>query len=191
MSKDLLTICNDCGLKCKFPCAAARKLFEIYNERRARQKNYLIGLIRQQLDLIDFELAPNTRILADKIITTKSELSHIKEFDIKIDFIRSYEAKKSNQRLVYADCRKVTGPYQVYLPYEFLITEYEPNKALLTDNQFKLVIYHELRHIGMGPKGSFLIPHEIEDFESILNTYGLRWNNPGRDVPDILDSAVF
>jgi len=45
---------------------------------------------------------------------------------------------------------------------------------------------HELRHITLGEKGLKIRPHDIEDFKDILETYGLDWNEPGKDLPDIL-----
>lgn len=31
-----------------------------------------------------------------------------------------------------------------------------------------------------------IVPHDIEDFSSILDKYGLDWNEPGKELPDIL-----
>jgi hypothetical protein len=72
------------------------------------------------------------------------------------------------------------------LPYDFLITFYDPCVAVLTTNQKKLVMYHELRHIEITQKGFGVRPHDIEDFEEILHSFGLKWNAFGNDVPDIL-----
>jgi hypothetical protein len=68
-----------------------------------------------------------------------------------------------------------------------LITFYDPNVSILTENQRKIVMYHELRHIEMTPKGLTVRPHDIEDFESILREHGLNWNQFGNEVLDILD----
>ena len=100
--------------------------------------------------------------------------------------------KKKDGKIVAADCRKVTSAYTAYLPFDFVVTFYEPNMSYMTDNQRKVLMLHELKHIGVGPKGLRIEPHDIEDFDSILTRYGLRWNGFGNDVTDILaggDSA--
>jgi hypothetical protein len=60
---------------------------------------------------------------------------------------------------------------------------------LLSDNQKKVVMWHELRHTGISTKGMKLQPHEIEDFESIAERLGIKWADMGRDVIDILEGG--
>ncbi len=179
-------ICKECGRGCEEPCLAIEKLYEIYEERRARQKQYLIKMLRPQLNLMDWEVAPDLQELGETIINRFPQFIFIKEFNIKIGYVRAYENKSAKGRAVFADCRKITSSYQAYLPYDFLITFYDPCVAILTTNQKKLVMYHELRHIEMTQKGFGVRPHDIEDFEEILQSFGLKWNAFGNDVPDIL-----
>lgn len=99
-----------------------------------------------------------------------------------IGFVRAYN-KPAGKKAKFADCRKVTGPMRAFIPFKFIITFYDYNVSLLTENQKKVLMYHELRHIDTD--GS-LIPHDIEDFSDILKKYGLQWAKPGQEVPDIL-----
>jgi predicted metallopeptidase len=179
-------VCQKCGIGCKEPCTAIKLLFKIYRELRAEEKTELIKKLRLLLQITDYELADDIRDLAGKIIHRFPELSFIKEFEIRIGYVRSFEAKTSKGREVFAECRKVSGTYQAYLPYDFLITVYEPNMAVLTENQRKIVVYHELKHIEITPKGFSIRPHDIEDFESVLREHGLSWSAFGHDVQDIL-----
>ncbi|OZV10781.1 hypothetical protein CIW83_18350 [Tissierella sp. P1] len=80
----------------------------------------------------------------------------------------------------------MTETYKAYLPYDFIITFYENNTGFLNDNQLKILMYHELKHIGIGERGLKINPHDIEDFSDILDKYGLDWNNFGKELPDIL-----
>ncbi|MCM3291632.1 hypothetical protein M3661_15990 [Paenibacillus sp. MER 180] len=79
--------------------------------------------------------------------------------------------------------------FKAYLPFDSIITFYERNTGLLSENQQKILMLHELRHITLGEKGLKIRPHDIEDFKDILETYGLDWNEPGKDLPDICKIA--
>lgn len=186
MNPAKIDMCKECGRGCEELCLAIEKLYEIYQERRTKQKQYLIKMLRPQLNLMDWEVAPDLQELGELIINRFPQLIFIKEFNIKIGYVRAYENKSAKGRAVFADCRKITSSYRAYLPYDFLITFYDPCVATLTTNQKKLVMYHELRHIEMTPKGFGVRPHDIEDFEEILRSFGLQWNAFGNDVPDIL-----
>jgi predicted metallopeptidase len=183
-----IRICDECGMHCKKDeqCLALRKLFEVYQETRHTEKIEIVKRLRPLLQIVDFDIADDIQELAEHIIKLKTELYIIPTFNIRIGYVRAWENKNKNGRAVFADCRKITGSYQAYLPYDFLITIYEPNMAWLTENQKKIVIYHELRHVGMTERGLTVVPHDTEDFNSILEHYGLYWSEPGHDVVDIL-----
>lgn len=161
-------------------------LYLLYEVKRKEEKREILKNLCSQLQLIDYEPAEDIKEIAEKLISAKPELNFIADFGIQIGYVRAFENKKASRRLVFADCRKINGAYLAYLPFDFIITVYEPNIMHLTDNQRKLVIYHELMHIGVTERGLAVKPHDIEDFESILKEYGLDWNQLGNDVPDIL-----
>ncbi|MES0334749.1 MAG: putative metallopeptidase [Candidatus Magnetobacterium sp. LHC-1] len=125
--------------------------------------------------------------LAYAIISKREDLQWILEYELedKIGFVKSYEQKKTNS-IVFADCRKVSGPFKAFVPYEVLITTYPPFEHL-TPNQQKIVIWHELKHIGWSDEGTVkLNDHDVKDFYIILKKYGIDWDRHGQDVPDIL-----
>ena len=40
----------------------------------------------------------------------------------------------------------------------------------------KVLMIHELKHIGFEPGKPFtIIPHDVEDFKEIIETYGMDW----------------
>lgn len=184
-------VCESCPRKVvckkeKTPCNALEALYKIGQEQDQQAKTELIREYARQISVIDYEISEELRQLGEKVIAGMPELSYIQSYDIKVGYVLSYESKKKDRKITAADCRKVTGPYKAYLPFDFLVTFYEPNIAYMTENQKKVLMLHELKHVGIGPKGLRLEPHDIEDFQSILDKYGLRWNSFGNDVPDIL-----
>ena len=114
------------------------------------------------------------------------ELSIIRDYDAKIGYVRSYETKKDKGRSINADCRKINGTFTAYLPFDFIVTFYEPNIYHMSENQKKILMLHELRHIGIGERGFRIENHDVEDFRNILDRFGIEWNGFDQEVPDIL-----
>lgn len=185
MSTD--TICDKCFYvkDCELPCAAFKELQGIWNEQNIKDKTVRIRNLRRQLNIREAEISQELRRLGDKIIKHFQEFTFIREFDIKIGYVISQE-KKQGEKITYADCRKVTDVYKAYLPYDFIITFYERNTGFLNENQLKVLMRHELKHIGLGIKGLKITPHDIEDFKDIISEYGMEWNSFGKELPDIL-----
>lgn len=69
--------------------------------------------------------------------------------------------------------------FLINAPYDFLIIFYGPNIDGLDANQLKILMFHELLHIGVNSDGtSFkVVPHDIEDFSLILERYGIGWGS--------------
>ena len=168
------------------PCKALEALYEIGKEQDRTAKEELIRQYAREIGIIEYEVSAELQQLGEKVIAGMTELAFIKEFGIKVGYVMSYESKKKDGKIVAADCRKVTSAYTAYLPFDFVVTFYNPNMSYMTDNQKKVLMLHELKHIGIGPKGLRIEPHDIEDFASILTTYGLRWNGFSNEVTDIL-----
>jgi hypothetical protein len=140
----------------------------------------------------DYEPAPDVQSLANKIIKIKPDLKWILEDDFidSIGYVRSF-VPKANKPDVPADCRKVPGPFRAYIPFDILITVYEPCLHLLSENQFKILLYHELKHIGVNTDNELKVnDHDLKDFYVILRKYGIDWNRLDVDVPDILQEGV-
>lgn len=180
-------LCNKCEFNCKYPCAALNKLNQVYHDLRFEEKSQIIKDLRKELNIWDYEVADDIRDLAEKVINKMPELSIIKTFGIKIGYIRSYFPKKDKGKEILGECRKVKSSYLAYIPYDFLITIYEPNIYYMTENQIKILLLHELSHIGLGERGLTIVEHDIADFKSILYRYGIDWNGLDSEVPDILE----
>jgi hypothetical protein len=135
---------------------------------------------------VDAEVAEDLQAMGEQVISKMPELDIIPGFDIKIGYVRSYEKKADKGKTVCADCRKVNKVYGAYLPYDFIITFYEPNIYYMTENQKKILMLHELKHIGIGERGLKIEYHDVEDFGDILTRFGIDWNWLDKEVPDIL-----
>ena len=179
-------VCKQCGRGCEIPCGALNKLIEIYKQTREQERHQLIRKLNKDLDLIDAEPSKELKKLAEQVIYKFSELQHIIDYQIKIGYVISQE-NPPGSKIKYADCTKLKLKYKAWLPYDFIVTFYAPNTDMLSDNQRKILMLHELRHIGVGEKGLKLMVHEVEDFTSILQRHGITWNGINEEVIDILD----
>lgn len=114
--------------------------------------------------------------IAEEII--KEKRKDILALGISVGFITSTKEKKHGRtKLVLGECKKVSEIERVFCPYDFLIIIYEVNCAGLTADQMKILIWHELNHIGVDPKnGEFFVkPHDVEEFDDIINAHGIHW----------------
>ncbi len=179
-------LCRKCLYvkKCKETCPAFIELYKICDEQDAKDKTVLIRNLKKLIGIRDTEPSMQLKRLGIKVINHFPEFIFIKEWNIKIGYVISQE-KKSGKRILYADCRKVQEVYRAYLPFDFIITFYECNTGMLNENQLKILMLHELKHIGMSERGLTIVPHDIEDFSGILRKYGLDWNEYGKELPDL------
>jgi hypothetical protein len=178
-------ICIQCwkNKDCNEYCAAINHLAKINEQQKTKDKTALIRRLARQLNMQDAEPSKELKALGERIIKRFPEFSFIKEYDIRIGYVISYE-RKNGAKIVYADCRKLQEPIKAYLPFDFLITFYDWHTGHMTENQKKLLMKHELKHVGIGMKGLKITPHDIEDFKDILDEYGTDWTE--KEVPDIL-----
>lgn len=127
------------------------------------------------------ERSNELRIRAERVLRQRSDLLYIKEAGVRIGFEYSDQAKTKRDKIVFGDCSKVKPREKAFMPakYDFIICFYEPNSMLLDDEQQDILMWHELKHIGITPKGNFyVVPHDVEDFSDILREYGLDWAQP-------------
>lgn len=96
-----------------------------------------------------------------------------------VGYLASDHAKKSQGKMVLGECRLVKDIYKDFVPYDFLITIFEPNTEGLTREQMKILMYHELLHVGVDDKTGDpkykVVPHDIEDFRRVIDRYGIDW----------------
>lgn len=125
------------------------------------------------------ELSDKYKSIAAELILQRKDLAHLQ--GVRIAFLASDQEKKRNGRVIFGECRKVSPQYAWCCPYDFMITVYEPNTTEygFDDDLFRILIWHELLHCGVedtdaGMKFS-LVPHDVEDFNKIIDETGLYW----------------
>lgn len=174
-------------------CNAMNELFHVYDDSKKQIAQTFIDEHRKWLSIVDAEQCMEYEQIASRVIDVIEELHFIKELEIKVGYVKSYETKVDKGRVIYADCRKVNAIYQCFIPYDFIITVYEPNAMLLNANQMKALLWHELKHIGINERTLALtyrlVPHEIEDFYNIIDRLGTRWDMPDADIEDITEGV--
>lgn len=122
------------------------------------------------------------RQIAQRVIKSHADLKWIKGAKVRIGYCSSDQDKKQVDKLVFADCRKVPDLYKAFIPYDFIICVYDPNAMLLTDEQKEILMYHELLHCGIKTSGElYVVPHDVEEFDKIIDTHGLHWAGWGGD----------
>ena len=123
-----------------------------------------------------FELSESLKSLASEIIASHSNLAPLANGECRIAYMWCDTEKKRNGKAVYADTEKVSDKVKTVAGVDFVITFYRPNCAGLNDDKKRILMYHELRHVGFEPGGSCrIIPHDVEDFEDIITDHGMNW----------------
>lgn len=114
--------------------------------------------------------------LAKQVLDENEELNYISEIGITIIFLESDQEKKSKGKIVLGQCEKVAEKYKWGIPCDFTITLFNPNLTGLSVEQLKMVLFHELLHVGINKNGSiFVRPHDLEDFKLVIDKFGTDW----------------
>lgn len=103
-------LCHTCHKSedCETPCAAIEVLFQIYDKQDEKDKVARIRNLKKQLGIQDAEPSKSLKRLADKIIKRFPEFSIIREFNIKIGYVVSQEAREAKRSYmpIVGRCRK-------------------------------------------------------------------------------------
>ena len=119
--------------------------------------------------------------IGHELISEEDELSDLYMSTASIIYLSSQHKKIEKKEKIYAQCEKVPNRYKWGIPADFTITIFEPNVEGFTDEQLRILIYHELLHIGIkfnddGTETRFIRPHDLEDFKLIINKFGTDWS---------------
>lgn len=94
-----------------------------------------------------------------------------------IAWVEADVEKQKNGKRTYATCFKVKDEYKWTCDYDFFIVVYEPNAQFFSDEQIRILLRHELMHVGYDRvlQDCWTIAHDIEDFRQIIIEEGLDW----------------
>lgn len=118
--------------------------------------------------------------IAAELIENEEALEHIKNSQSTIIYLSSEKKKVSDGKIIHAQCEKVPDKYKWGIPCDFTITVFEPNVENFTDEQIKILLFHELLHVGINQKDGretySTLPHDLEDFKLIIDSFGTDWS---------------
>jgi predicted metallopeptidase len=127
------------------------------------------------------QINKNYEKIAQELIENTAELEYIKKSNARIIYLESDSTKKNGtERLVLGECEKVASKNQWAISADFTITVYKNNCIGLSEEQIKILLFHELLHIGIdyGTDGGEIYSvkkHDLEDFKVIIDKYGTDW----------------
>ncbi|WP_458457521.1 putative metallopeptidase [Pseudobutyrivibrio sp.] len=124
------------------------------------------------------EISEKYTSLASELIDTIPGLEHIKEARPMITFLESEYEKKSQGKVILGLTEKVPSKNKWALQSDFTITIYTENlkKYNFDEEQERILMYHELLHVGIDDGRYYVKPHDLEDFREIINQYGAYWD---------------
>ena len=94
--------------------------------------------------------------------------------DVRIAYMRSDKTKKNGTKIVFADCEKLNDKICALTDIDFVITFYA-DADRLTMVGHRILMEHELRHVGWDGEHKSIIPHDVDEFRYIIEKYGLDW----------------
>lgn len=130
----------------------------------------------------------DTRQLSDEfaqigkmVIEKEESLVDVRNSHATIVYLTSENAKTQNGKKICGQCEKVPDKYKWSIPADFTITVFLPNIEGFTDEQKEILIFHELKHIGIvfnadGSETYSINPHDYEDFKEIIDRFGTEWS---------------
>ena len=121
------------------------------------------------------------------LIKTEDALAYIRESNVTIVYLSSEHKKTGNHKIIHAQCEKIAEKYKWGIPADFTITVFEPNVEKFTEEQIRILLFHELLHIGIeidddGEETYSCVPHDLEDFKLIIDRYGTDWDSVDEDI---------
>ena len=127
---------------------------------------------------------PEIRNVTDKyngiiqnLLINEPLLSPLTEANITFCVLESDYQKKAQGKIVFGLTEKVSSKNRWAIPTDFTITIYTRNIEHFTDEQVKILLEHELLHIGVDKDGKgYIKPHDLEDFRLIIDKYGAYWD---------------
>ena len=121
--------------------------------------------------------------IAKRLIDREPLLEFIRQSEATILYLSSDKEKKSRGRLVAGECECINPKYKWAIPCDFTIAVYEPNVITFNDEQMEILLFHELLHVKIdinddGTEKYSVNPHDVEEFRTIIDRYGIDWDLP-------------
>lgn len=114
------------------------------------------------------------------VIEEEDSLMDLRNSQATIVYLTSENKKTAKGKIVCAECEKVPEKYKWSIPADFTITVFLPNVEGFSEEQKRILMFHELLHVGIvfnadGSETYSTVPHNYEDFKEIIDRYGTDW----------------
>lgn len=94
--------------------------------------------------------------------------------DVRIAYMKCDKPKKNGKKIVLADCEKLSDKVSELTGIDFVITFYADAEGL-TMVGHRILMQHELLHIGWDGEHKSIVQHDVDEFRWIIEKYGLDW----------------
>lgn len=114
--------------------------------------------------------------IADELIKEEPELESILNSNAAIQYLESDYNKTKDGKTVLGLTEKVRSINQWAIPFDYTVTIYTENIKGFSEEQVKVLMFHELLHIDIDGDKYGLKTHDLEDFKLIVDKYGTNWD---------------
>lgn len=122
-----------------------------------------------------FEVSEELKQLGETVIAENKEFKPITDSNCRIAYLYCDKEKTSNGKKVYADTTKVNDKTKTLANADFIVTFYKKTCSALSEEKMKILMRHELKHIGIKGGKFSIVPHDVEDFSDIIEQHGMNW----------------
>lgn len=124
-----------------------------------------------------YEPSDELEELAREVMGENADVSPLGNPALKIVYLYSDKEKFKNGMYVFADTEKINDKVKTILHIDFIITFYSKACEALDHKQMKILMHHELKHVGFDSDSGKckIIPHDVEDFKDIIKEHGMDW----------------
>lgn len=126
------------------------------------------------------EISEEYAEIGARVIEEEDSLIDLRNSQATIVYLTSESEKKAKGKKVCAECEKVPDKYKWSIPADFTITVFLPNVEGFSEEQKRILMFHELLHVGIvfnadRSETYSTVPHNYEDFKEIIDRYGTDW----------------
>ena len=127
------------------------------------------------------EISEEYAEIGARVIEEEDSLIDLRNSQATIVYLTSEKQKNAKGKVVCAECEKVPDKYKWSIPADFTITVFLPNVEGFSEEQKRILMFHELKHVGIvfnadGSETYSTVPHDYEDFKEIIDRYGTDWS---------------
>lgn len=125
-------------------------------------------------------ISKEVTLIAEDLIYNDPSFKYIKDSEVKIIYLVSDATPKKDGGLKLGICELVPDKYRWAIDADFTITLFAPNveDSELNEEQLRILVKHELMHVGLNGDKCFIVPHNVQDFYAIIEEYGVGWDAP-------------